>query len=239
MMSAEKKSLDVIARELEEQGYTVQDLIAHSGKKNLPLLKMPDECLKEYQDLYEKIDSGELNSTQKGRALERITELLFEAGGLFDCRRNYRTSTNELDLLLTWGRQARNQGIGNAFPCFGDMFICECKEYAKPLSVTFVGKFFSLLACSQVSFGVLVTWNGVSGQDSWSYSGGLIKKIALHDGVFIVSLDKYDLKKIYDGKENVYSLLMDKKDALQSDISYDKYIISHEAEALFPINNSG
>ena len=238
-MITEKKSLEDIARELEEQGYRIQELMAYCGKNNSSLLRMPEDCFREYRELYDQIDGRELNKAEKGQALERLTELLFQVGGLFDCRRNYRTSTNELDLLLTWGRQARNSGIGNAFPCFGDMFICECKEYAKPLSVTFVGKFFSLLACSQVSFGVLVTWNGVSGQDSWSYSGGLIKKIALHDGVFIVSLDKYDLKKIYDGKENVYSLLMDKKDALQSDISYDKYIISHEAEALFPINNSG
>lgn len=232
-MSTEKKSLDDIVQELDEQGYTIQELIAHCGKKNLPTLKMPDECLKEYRDLYDRIDSDHLDSTQKGRALERMTELLFEVGGLFDRRRNYRTSTNELDLLLTWGRQARNQGIGNAFPCFGDMFICECKEYAEPLSVTFVGKFFSLLACSQVLFGVLVAWNGISGQDGWSYSGGLIKKIALHDGVFIVSLDKHDLKKIYDGKENVYSLLMDKKNALQSDIGYSKFISHHEAERDF------
>ena len=232
-MITEKKSLEDIARELEEQGYRIQELMAYCGKNNSSLLRMPEDCFREYRELYDLIDGGELSKAVKGKALERLTELLFQVGGLFDCRRNYHTSTNELDLLLTWGRQARNSGIGNAFPCFGDMFICECKEYSKRVDVTYVGKFYSLLACSRVSLGVLVAWEGVTGRSQWSDAKGLIKKIALRDNVFIVTLDKQDLKEIYDGKKNVYSLLMDKKDALQSDISYSTFISQHEAETDF------
>ena len=50
----------------------------------------------------------------------------------------------------------------------------------------------------------------------WDASKGLIKKIALKDGIFIIDINQHDLKKIYDCKCNVYSLILDKYTSLQT-----------------------
>lgn len=64
----------------------------------------------------------------------------------------------------------------------------------------------------------------------WSDSQGFIKKIALSDKKYIIVLDKYDLKKIYNKQESVFSLVYDKYTALKNEIDYSKYILKHEAE---------
>jgi len=80
---------------------------------------------------------------------------------------------------------------------------------------------------------VLVAWNGVTGKRGWAAANGLIRKIALRDKVYIVTLDKNDLKMIYQNNRNIYSILLEKKEALQNDIDYEKYIQQHEAEVHF------
>lgn len=232
-MEQREKMLDGVERYLLEQGLTISQLLTHCAKKDSELLSLSPDNLRQYRSTYDQIESGALNKTQKGKLLEQLVELLFETGSLFDRRKNYRTSTNEIDLMLTWSSKARNAGIPNVFPCFGDVFICECKNYAEPVDVTYVGKFYSLLASSDLPFGVLVAWNGVTGKRGWAAANGLIRKIALRDKVYIVTLDKNDLKMIYQNNRNIYSILLEKKEALQNDIDYEKYIQQHEAEVHF------
>lgn len=38
---------------------------------------------------------------------------------------------------------------------------------------------------------------------------------------------------IYQNNRNIYSILLEKKEALQNDIDYEKYIQQHEAEVHF------
>lgn len=183
--------------------------------------------------LYNDIKNGGLTRGQKGKKLEELTSLLFEKSveNLFDVYRNCRTSTNEIDLLIRWTENARLSGINNAFPCFGESFLSECKNYEGPVSVTYVGKFFSLMDATNTNFGIMVSWDGVSGRTKWSDSKGLIKKIALHESKYIIVLDKADIKQICDKKKNLFSLIYDKYTALRAEIDYDTYIVKHEAEA--------
>ena len=218
---------------LADTGMTLSQFIKQLSLRNSTVLNLPDEEQTEFCGLYDQIDSGRLNETEKGKKLEQLVAVLFGENSLFDCKQNYRTSTNEIDLLLTWGNKARMAGISNAFPCFGESFICECKNYENKLKVTYVGKFYSLLAVTKMKFGLIVAWEGITGQGEWNASKGFIKKVALSDGTFIVSLDRHDLKRIYDKSQNIYSMLMEKYEALKTDISYEKYISSHEAEAAF------
>ncbi len=87
-----------------------------------------------------------------------------------------------------------------------------------------------MLSLADVKLGVLVAWNGVKGRGEWDAAKGLIKKIALKDGIFIIVIDKDDLKEIYDGKRHIYSLIYDKHSALKNDIDFSKYISMHPTQ---------
>jgi hypothetical protein len=232
MMGTEDTIVQNIENLLADHGMTVAQVINHLGRKNSTVLNLSEEKQKEFCSIYDQIDRDLLNKREKGRKLEQLVAILFGEESLFDCRQNYRTSTNEIDLLLSWSKKAREAGVANAFPCFGESFICECKNYESKMKVTYVGKFYSLLAVTKMKFGLIVAWEGITGRSEWADSKGLIKKIALKDDIFIVSLDKHDLKQIYNQSKNVYSILMDKFDALKSDISYEKFVFPHEAEEI-------
>ncbi|HBD66342.1 MAG TPA: hypothetical protein DC028_04850 [Eubacterium sp.] len=79
-------------------------------------------------------------------------------------------------------------------------------------------------------FGVMISWDGISGRNEWKDSKGLIKKIALREKRYIVVLDKKDLKELCNGEKNIFSMLYDKYIALKNETDYDKYIVKHEAE---------
>ena len=77
----------------------------------------------------------------------------------------------------------------------------------------------------------MVSWEGISGR-KWSYGSGLIKKLALAEQKNILVIDKNDLKQIRDDTSNLLSILHEKHLSLVTDIDYQKYIHSHEAESL-------
>ena len=133
-------------------------------------------------------------------------------------------------MLVKWTDQAKLAGINQSFPFLGDSFLCECKNYAGAVNVTYVGKFCSLMLVTNIDFGVMISWKGVTGRSKWNDSQGLIKKFALSAKKYIVVLEKRDLKQICDRKQNLFSLLHDKYLALKTDINYEKYIAVHEAE---------
>lgn len=191
-----------------------------------------DEDNKKCLELYNIIKKGKLTRSQKGKKLEELTSLLFEKSvkNLFDVYRNCRTSTNEVDLLIRWTEKARLSGINNAFLCFGESFLCECKNYDGPVNVTYVGKFCSLMTVASTKLGIMVSWDGVSGRTKWNDSKGLIKKIALHENKYIIVIDKTDIELICYKKKNLFSIIYDKYTALKQEIDYDIYIMKHEAE---------
>lgn len=231
-MDTNEAIFDRIEGLLSDNGLTVSQWLAHIGKKNSPLLNMCDTVHQEFCQLYDQIETG-VDKKVKGQKLEELAKLLFENNGLFDCRKNYRTSTNEIDLLLSWSQKARSAGVSNAFPCFGEVFLCECKNYEKKISVTYVGKFYSLMSVTQIRFGVMFSWEGITGRNEWMDSRGLVKKIALRDKVHIITIDKDDLKLIYEKKQNICSLLLGKLEALDCDINFQQYISDHEAKTVF------
>lgn len=217
---------------LNQAGYTLADLITASSRYNSRLLMLAEEHRIQCSHLYREIKNGGLTKREKGQKLEELTSILFSKGveNLFDVYTNCRTSTNEIDLLIRWTENARLSGISNAFPCFGESFLCECKNYNGSVNVTYVGKFCSLMAVTNVDFGIMVSWDGVSGRGKWSDSKGLIKKVALRESKYIIVIDKDDLKQICDCEKNIFSLIYDKYTALKNEIDYDKYIKKHEAQ---------
>lgn len=203
-MDLEEKKFRDAEQLLHQSGYTLTELMMTSSRYNSSLLMVSDEDNEKCKVLYNEIKKGKLTRGQKGQKLEELTSILFEKSveNLFDVYRNCRTITNEIDLLIRWTENARLSGINNAFPCFGESFLAECKNYDGPVSVTFVGKLCSLMSVTNTNFGIMVSWDGVSGRTKWNDSKGLIKKIALHESKYIIVIDKNDLKQICDRKKN-------------------------------------
>lgn len=240
-MSNEDTNVEEIEEFFIEKGITPYQMIGLLGRKNSSILSLNQEDQARFQYLYDEILEGYQEIGVKGRKLEELVSLLFSnpTRSFFECRRNCRTSSNEIDLLLTWNENARMANINAAFPCFGETFLCECKNYVGKVDVTYVGKFYSLLSLSDAKLGILISWDGVTGRGKWDSAKGLIKKIALKDGIFIIVIDKNDLKDIYDGKRHIYSLIYDKHNALKNDIDFSKYVLKHPAaNALFRDNNN-
>ena len=217
---------------LKQAGYTLSDFMRDASKYNSSLVQMKDEDLTEFQRLYDEIDKGNLSRGEKGKKLEELTTLLFEKSvvNLLQVYKNCRTSTNEIDLLVKWTDQANLSGISQSFSFLGDSFLFECKNYEGAVGVTYVGKFCSLMLVTNTDFGVMISWDGVTGRSKWSDSQGLIKKFALSAKKYIIVLEKNDIEKIYTRKKNLFSLIHDKYLALKDDIDYQKYIATHDAE---------
>lgn len=231
-MDNQEKIFRGVEQILHQSGYTLSELMKNASRYKSTLLMMNDENIEKFKELYYYIEGGKLSRADKGKKLEDLSKLLFQnsVANLFDVFKNCRTSTNEIDLLIRWTEMARISGISAAFPCFGESFLCECKNYNGAVGVTYIGKFSSLMTITNTKFGVMVSWDGVTGRSKWSDSLGLIKKIALKENRYIVVLDKKDLKKVCDKKESVFSLIYDKYTAIKNEIDYSKYIQKHEAE---------
>lgn len=221
---------------LEKNDLTLSDFLAAVDFDNSSLLRLgkcqQDNFIKIYNEIIKL--KGKSSQRTKGKLLEDLVSIIFDVN-LLEQARNIRTATNEIDMLLVWSEIARTSNIDHRFPCFGESFLCECKNYNKKVDVTYVGKFYSLLKVSGAKFGVMVAWEGITGRGKWIDAHGLTKKIALKDNVYIVILDRKDLKLIYDEKINIFSLLNKKYIELKNDVDFSKDITSHEQEERFEL----
>lgn len=224
---------------LHEFGLTLTEYLSCIGNETKEMLYFPDEDQKNFNQLYNVLKSHENKTNKlfhttknKGDALEELVNRMFVYGGnpLLTITQNVRTSTNEIDLLIDWTDFARAIGFNNYYSELSNGFLCECKYYNKKVSVTYIGKFYSLLKSSNTKIGLFFTWSGVTGRSNWSDSIGLIKKIALKDEIYIIDFDQKDYDLISQGKKNVFSLIHDKYLCLKNDIDFSNYITAHENE---------
>lgn len=223
-------------RYLADNDVDIATFISIAGMDRASVMQMRDEDQAEFCCLFDRIDKSVQDRVLKGKYLEELSDILFNKGGsgLLQTRRNLHTSTNEIDLLVSWTEAANAVGANREFRDLGNSFLCECKNYNKKVDVTYVGKFCSLLTAAGQKFGVMVAWKGVTGE-GWNDASGLIKKFALGEKRYVVVIDRNDLKRIYDKKDNLYALLNEKYLALKNDISYEKLITSHELESGFRV----
>lgn len=135
----------------------------------------------------------------KGEALENLVSyLLTISGNIFNVDRNLRTSTNEIDQIVTLTPQGKVLLTYHLIDPKLDTFLGECKNYDKAVSVTYIGKFCSLLLTNNIKIGILFSYYGTSGT-GWSNGAGLIKKFYLHKEKLTV-IDK-NLTKMHNVKE--------------------------------------
>lgn len=201
------------------------------------ICKLSDEQKMKYDKLLERfieVNSSSSDNAEKGKALEEISEYLLSiSGGIFNIDRNLRTTTNEIDLLIklnTKGLMLRKiDVIDKRLKCF----ISECKNYNKKVSVTYIGKFISLLISNQVKIGLFFSYKGISGEN-WNNAAGLIKKFYLskenlQDRYCIIDFNIDEFIRIKQG-DNLLQILNEKITSLRFDTDYTAYLSKHPAE---------
>ena len=170
----------------------------------------------------------------KGTALEKLVRYLFQiSGGLFEVDCNLRTSTNEIDDLITLTPKGKLLLSRNLINKRLNIFLGECKNYHKPVTVTYIGKFCSLLLTNSVKLGILFSYHGISGQ-GWCNGSGLIKKFYLHkedldERYCIINFSIDEFRSILSGK-NLLQIIEEELRSLQFDTDYTRYLSKHPAE---------
>lgn len=220
-----------IEKFINERGCNVRDFLKYECDKNPEILQMSAADQELFCTLYDEVFNPSSTTKSKGNKLEDLTSVLFEKSfsNIFEVKRNCRTSSNEIDLLIRWKQDPKSIGLDCVFGDRDSIFLCECKNYKGKVNVTYIGKFFSLMNYTHTEIGVLVAWEGVTGT-GWNAGLGLIKKIALADKKYIIVISKDDLYEIYQKKTSLFKLLKDKYHSLKFDIGYEQYISKHEAE---------
>lgn len=145
------------------------------------ICEMSPEKKQEYANLLNHFEDTHQNKNaskaDKGKSLEDIvTFLLQNTGDLFRVDRNLRTSTNEIDQLLTLNPKGKILCQYGLIDRKLERFLSECKNYNTRVDVTYVGKFCSLLITTQTLLGILFSYHGITGS-GWNDGAGLIKKI--------------------------------------------------------------
>ncbi len=196
------------------------------------------ELLNKFKELHEKTKKDTQISNlhnQKGAALEKLVECLFQiSGNIFRIERNVLTNTNEIDDIITLNSLGKTLLSNSIINKRLENFIGECKNYNKKVSVTYVGKFCSLLLTTNIKLGILFSYHGISGKN-WNDASGLVKKFYLHkekedDRYCIINFSIKEFEAILEG-DNLLNIIDRQLEALKFDTDYLKYISCHPAES--------
>ncbi|MEY8339390.1 hypothetical protein AALB16_15460 [Lachnospiraceae bacterium 62-35] len=223
------------------------NILAAAGQSlsSQQICKLSDRQKNEYKlllDEFERLNKISKNSPDalsnlhnlKGAALEDLVKYLLKiSGSIFKVDYNLRTSTNEIDDLITLTTTGKILLGHNLINKRFDNFLGECKNYHKFVGVTYIGKFCSLLLTNNVKLGILFSYHGISG-NGWSNGSGLVKKFYLHkenldERFCIIDFSYKDFKSIYEGK-NLLEIIEEQLCSLQFDTDYSRHISKHPAE---------
>lgn len=230
MTMGQMETYEEIGRIIAEKGIDLSTFFGYCITKDKSFLEMPIETKAKFDISFDKLKSNFKTTKEKGDALENLARYLtYSNENLFNLKTNVKTSSNEIDLFLT--PSDKGKILFNTYYKFiGNGILCECKNYNKNLGVTYVGKFSSLLRLSEFKIGIIFTLKGLTGPSKWKDSKGLIRKIALKEGIYILDFTLEDYKKIKENGAVFLDMVENKYTALKNDIDYDDFIIKHEAE---------
>ena len=195
-------------------------------------------------DLKKSFNKENETTKEKGDRLERLVEFIIRKTYFFEIFKNVRTETNEIDeviILSDRGRQALTSFklSRDLIPIDEDLFLGECKNYKSNLGVTYVGKFYSLMTVTGMTFGIIFTQKGLTG-DSEGYKDayGLTKVLRMVENsrsagkdFYILTFTMEDYEKMLNGK-TFFDLIKAKKLEMQLASDYMTFIEDnrHEAE---------
>ena len=194
-----------------------------------------DETLDDYKEKLKKFTESNSSSTasnkEKKESLEELVSFISKKTNLFTVYENIKTSTNEIDLLLSLKKPTGSIIFEKMIALNNDGVLLECKNYNKKIDVTWIGKFYSLLRTSKARIGIIFSYRGFTGIN-WNNGAGLVKKIFLIDNTIILDFSLKDFEKIAEGV-SILEIINSKILCLKHDTQIDKYISEHPLEKEF------
>ena len=186
-------------------------------------------------DDFKKKNSSKCSMKEKGDSLENIASFVLKSGNIFEVYKNVRTSTNELDQLVKTTVNGSILCSNGILDSRLSIFIGECKNYSKGVSVTYVGKVCSLLQTMNIKICILFSYKGITGS-GWKDASGLVKKFYMskenqNEKYCIIDFNISDFESIKSGN-NFLKIIEDKIMALKIDTDYTTFLSGHEAEKL-------
>lgn len=183
------------------------------------------------------------NTKSVGDALEDVVNFIIRKSFFFTVSENVRTGTNEVDQVIRLSKDGRvaieHYNITKSLLNIDDdIFLGECKNYADSLSVTYIGKFYSLLKQCDCNLGLLFTYHGVSGTEKkWSDGHGLMKVLKIIEKYsngkefHILEFNIEDYEKILRGT-SFFDLIGAKKAMLQIAANHEVFLEEEISEEL-------
>lgn len=167
----------------------------------------------------------------KGKALEELVQLLFVASGMnYRTYSNIHTTTNEIDVLAIVNSQYDRAIIRTFYDSKYDKILCECKNYEKPVGVTYVGKFCHLTMNSNINIGIMFSVKGIA-----SSSKNLVQKTYYYrenkdSKIYIIDFAENEFDRFIAG-ESFLDIIEEKRNELELDVDFKKYFINHPNES--------
>ena len=188
-----------------------------------------------YKDAYDhfiEVNEGDFTKKEKGKSLEELVQHMFQSTGqYYRVYANVRNGSNEIHIILRLSNKgmALKQLIDDKY----QKLIGECKNYDKKVSVTYVGKFYSLMRTTHCNFGIVFSYHGISGEN-WGGGKGLIKKLFLlsegsRENLYILDFCKTDFEEILSG-QSIFEILNKKCFELETGADCMKQITEHPNE---------
>lgn len=210
-------------------------------------IKWTDDDKNEFKALLEDLkcsyDKSVETTKSKGDRLERLVEFIIRKSYFFEIFKNVRTETNEIDEVIIFsdrGKQAiqRLNISRELIPVKEDIFLGECKNFDSNLGVTYVGKFYSLMTVTGVSFGIIFTQKGLTGEsEGYKDAYGLTKVLRMvekskNDGkdFYILTFTLEDYEMLLQGK-TFFDFIKAKKVEMQIASDYNNFINDNKHDA--------
>lgn len=195
------------------------------------------------ENLKKPYDKNKETTKSKGDRLEHLVEFIIKKSYFFEIFKNVHTETNEIDeviVLSDRGKQAlkRFNLSRDLIPIEENTFLGECKNYDTSLSVTYVGKFYSLMTVTGVSFGIVFTQKGLSGEsEGYKDAYGLTKVLRMIENsrnegkdFYLLTFTLEDYEELLQGK-TFFELIKAKKMEMQMASDYNNFIKDNKHSA--------
>lgn len=201
--------------------------------------KIKEECYKKISRIEEideeipnvdKSTKGKL-SYEKGLLLEELAKQILSIRNIFLFKERVICDSNEIDLLL---QPITNNGLyGSLLPGYlkKDCLV-ECKNHKKPIDVTLLGKFYSLMRYKKVKFGFMISNKPLTGQSPWEDAFGLTKKLYLRDDTIIINITIKMIKEMLESNESIINIIKNQVNEIKYHTNFESSIIKHPAEYL-------
>jgi hypothetical protein len=149
-----------------------------------------------------------------GKNLERLAAYLLSC--MPGCRTTIREQTPSTDYDIVCSIEGFDVDFRSEM---GRYFVCECKDWDKPVDFSTLAKFCRVLDSTKSRFGIIFSREGITGEGATKYAEREQLKVFQDRGMVIVVIDQDDLNQIVSGA-NFITLLRNKYKKIRLDLSH-------------------